>query len=110
MTVSLPDQIKCARRELAMRRNVYPKWVAGGRMKPDAADRELAGMEAIVASLEEEQLVAQPSATHVFLEDGGFVERIDKLSLEQARQVIVRLCGELQVERQKGTRNVRPSL
>jgi hypothetical protein len=101
VTVALADQIKCARRELAMRKGVYPKWVTAGRMKQEAADRELAAMEAIVTSLEEEQLATQPPATHVFLEDGGFVHRIDKLSLEQARQVIVRLCGELQVERQK---------
>jgi hypothetical protein len=101
MTVALADQIKCARRELAMRKGVYPKWVTAGRMKPEAADRELAAMEAIVTSLEEEQLAAQPSATHVFLDGGGFVERIDKLTVEQARQVIVRLCAMLAVERQK---------
>jgi hypothetical protein len=101
MTVALADQIKCARRELAMRKNVYPKWVAGGRMKQEAADKELAGMEAIVTGLEEQWVLAQPLATHVFLEGEGFVERIDKLTVEQARQVIVRLCAELAVERQK---------
>jgi hypothetical protein len=39
--------IACARRELAMRKNVYPKWVAAGRMKQDAADKEIAAMQAI---------------------------------------------------------------
>ena len=43
------EKLACAARELAMRRNVYPKWVASGRMKQEAADREIAVMEAIVA-------------------------------------------------------------
>jgi hypothetical protein len=41
-----------------------------------------------------------PPATHVHLED-GHVYRIDALSLEEARRVIVRLCDDLEVERQK---------
>lgn len=47
MTVSLEDQIKCVRRELAMRQRVYAQWVAGGRMKQEAADKELAAMQAV---------------------------------------------------------------
>jgi hypothetical protein len=52
MTVPLADQIKCARRELAMRERVYPKWVRDGRMTRDAADRETAAMQAIIATLQ----------------------------------------------------------
>lgn len=44
--VSLDDQIRCLKREIAMRQNVYPKWVTSGRMKQDAADREIAAMTA----------------------------------------------------------------
>jgi hypothetical protein len=58
MSVSIPDQIKCARRELAMRERVYPRWVQDGRMKQDAADREMAAMAAIVKTLEGLQQVA----------------------------------------------------
>lgn len=43
------EKLACAARELAMRRNVYPKWVANGRMKQETADREIAVMESIVA-------------------------------------------------------------
>lgn len=43
------DKLKCAARELALRRSVYPKWVRTGRMKADDANREIAVMEAIVA-------------------------------------------------------------
>jgi len=47
MTVTIAEQIKCVRRELAMRQRVYPKWVAGLRMKQEEADRELAAMQAV---------------------------------------------------------------
>ena len=50
--VPLTDQIKCAKRELALRRSAYPKWVQSGRMKRETADSEIAAMEAILASLE----------------------------------------------------------
>lgn len=46
------DKLACARRELAMRKNVYPKWVGSGRMKQEAADRELKVMAAIVDDYE----------------------------------------------------------
>lgn len=41
-----------------------------------------------------------PAATHVHLED-GHVYRIDALTLKQARWAIVKLCDDLEVERQK---------
>jgi hypothetical protein len=52
VTVPLSDQIKCAKREVAMRERAFPKWVRDGRMKADAAEHELAAMRAIVATLE----------------------------------------------------------
>jgi hypothetical protein len=55
MTVSIDDQIKCVRRELGMRHRVYAKWVEGGRMKQDAADKELAAMQAVLDTLLEKQ-------------------------------------------------------
>jgi len=50
--ISLDAQIACVRREIGMRERVYPKWVSAGRMKQDAADRELAAMRAVLATLE----------------------------------------------------------
>lgn len=35
-----------------MRQRVYPKWVATGKMKPEASQHEIECMTAIVASLE----------------------------------------------------------
>ena len=49
--VALADQIRCVGRELGLRRNVYPKWVASGRMNQADADREIAAMEAVLATL-----------------------------------------------------------
>ena len=41
---TLEQQITCLKREIAMRKNVYPKWVASKRMKQEDADREIAAM------------------------------------------------------------------
>ena len=43
---------ECARRELAMRRRVYPRWVATKQMTQDKADREIAMMRAIAERME----------------------------------------------------------
>jgi hypothetical protein len=50
--ITLADEIACIRRELAMRRRVYPNWVKTGRMKPAEADTELARMQAVLTRLE----------------------------------------------------------
>ncbi len=45
------ELIEEARRELAMRRRFYPKWVRAGRIKQQDADRRIDLMEAIVRRL-----------------------------------------------------------
>ncbi len=50
--ISNEDKLKCVKRELGMRRNVYLKWVASGRMKKEQADREIAVMTAVVDDYE----------------------------------------------------------
>src|SRR5712664_1272143 len=35
------EKLKCAKRELAMRLNVYPKWIQSGRMKPEQSAYEI---------------------------------------------------------------------
>lgn len=49
--ITLTDMIRCAERELAMRRNVYPRWIEKGRMKESTANHELAAMERIIETL-----------------------------------------------------------
>lgn len=53
MEVTLDEMIKCAGRELGMRRNTYPRWVASGKMTQDKANHELACMESIYATLKD---------------------------------------------------------
>lgn len=52
MAVSLKDQIACARRELAIRENVYPRRVQRGDMTEVGMKKELAAMSAIIDTLE----------------------------------------------------------
>jgi hypothetical protein len=52
MKVTLLDQVQCARREIQMRRRVYPKRLANGKMTQFVADRETAGMQAIERTLQ----------------------------------------------------------
>lgn len=49
---TLDEQIACVRREIGLRKSVYPKLVARGGLKQADADRELARMEAVLATLE----------------------------------------------------------
>jgi hypothetical protein len=51
-TFSHADLARCAKREVRQRRYVYPGRVAAGRLKQDAADREIAMMQAIQAHFE----------------------------------------------------------
>ena len=50
--ISLEDQVKEARREVALRKVVYPKQVKRGTMTDGQAAYHLAAMEAIVRTLE----------------------------------------------------------
>lgn len=50
--ITIEDQIVCVRREIGMRKRVYPRWVENGKMKMDQADREIAVMEAVLKTLE----------------------------------------------------------
>jgi hypothetical protein len=51
-TISLADQIRCVRREIAMREAVYPRRVSIKKMKQETADHELAAMRAVLATIE----------------------------------------------------------
>jgi hypothetical protein len=49
--MSLQTQISCVRREIAIRKNVYPKWVATGKMRQGEADFEIAAMTEVLETL-----------------------------------------------------------
>jgi hypothetical protein len=47
--ITTADKLKCALRELEMRKRVYPRWIEAGRMGAGRAAHEIAAMEAIAA-------------------------------------------------------------
>jgi len=51
MTASITEQIECVRRELVLRRRVYPRWVQQGKMSQEKSQKELITMEAVLATL-----------------------------------------------------------
>lgn len=59
MTFTDAEKRACAYRELKMRRRVYPRWVADGRMTQAEADREIALMQAIAEDYAEPNLFSR---------------------------------------------------
>lgn len=59
-SISIANKLACAKRELEMRKRVYPRWTETGNMTSDKAAHEIAVMQAIVDDyqerLEDEQL------------------------------------------------------
>lgn len=49
LTFTAADKLACAKRELAMRERVYPRWVKDQRMTQANSEKEIAIMRAIVA-------------------------------------------------------------
>lgn len=50
------EMLSCARRELAMRRTMYPRWVAADKMMQHISDKEIACMQAIVELITEHEM------------------------------------------------------
>jgi hypothetical protein len=46
------EKLKCAQRELEMRKRVYPRWVAENKMTQSFCDREMRVMAAIIEDYE----------------------------------------------------------
>ena len=55
--MTIADQLTCAKRELALRKSCYPGWVRANKITREKADHEIAGMAAIVATLETVQML-----------------------------------------------------
>lgn len=49
--MTLDDQIKCVKREIAMRERVYPSFIARGKLKPHEAEWQLEAMKAVLKTL-----------------------------------------------------------
>lgn len=46
--ITTADKLACLKREIAMRKRVYPRWVEAGRLSSAKAADEIAIMEAIM--------------------------------------------------------------
>ena len=51
LPVPLADQIAEVEHELVLRRRVYPRWIAAGKLTERAAEQKLARLEAVLATL-----------------------------------------------------------
>ena len=51
------DKYQCAQREVKMRRKVYPRWIAMGKMNSERALKEIAIMEAIARDYKPKDLL-----------------------------------------------------
>lgn len=51
--ISRDEKIGQLRREIKMRKSVYPRWVAAGKMKQEEADRGIMVFERILQDYEE---------------------------------------------------------
>jgi hypothetical protein len=49
--IPMAEQIKCVVREVGKRVEFYPRWIDAGRMTKQQADREIALMRAVLATL-----------------------------------------------------------
>lgn len=79
--VSLEQQIACVKREIAMRKRVYPKWVETERMSQHKADTELEHMGAVLLTLES-VLVGYPAGPLVENQEETLPERVSRLEDE----------------------------
>jgi hypothetical protein len=48
LPIDLQDMIATVRRELHLRKAVYPRWVGDGKMQQSRADREIEVMQAVL--------------------------------------------------------------
>lgn len=58
---TIAEQLDAARRELAMRKKVFPGWVTAGRMSREKAQHETDCMAAIVETLDKVKMLREVS-------------------------------------------------
>lgn len=51
MNIDLQTQIKCIKREIAIRKRVYPRWIDQEKMNIEDAKNEIETMEAVLETL-----------------------------------------------------------
>ena len=66
MSYTTQDKIQCLKRELRMRRRVYPRQVRRGKMSQQQAEREQQLVEAMIADYEARQRAIEGEQTTMF--------------------------------------------
>lgn len=77
MSKTEAEMVACARRELILRKNVYPRWIKEGRMTAEKAQYEIECMEDICAVLEKYKMLGEVS------EEMKEMERRRQIKMEQ---------------------------
>ena len=49
--MTIDEQIKEVKREIGMRKVMYPKWVQSDKLRPEKAEHGIAAMEAVLETL-----------------------------------------------------------
>jgi len=57
---TMKELVACVGREVGLRRGVYPKWVATGRLSQDKANKEIAMMQEVYDRLKQQLHEAEP--------------------------------------------------
>lgn len=65
---TLKQQIDCVKREIAIRKNIYPKWI-GSKMSADKCRHEIECMECVLDTLEKLHKVIPPDQPDLFTAD-----------------------------------------
>ncbi len=68
MAVSIDDQIACVEREIRMREQVYPRWIAQRKLTQPTADKQIAGMKAVLDTLQTVKAATPPAQAGLGLE------------------------------------------
>lgn len=84
MTTEVPIdvQIAAVRREIALRKQLYPGWIEAGRLRPNDARAEIAAMEAVHATLTDVQTLRNVRFT------------LDVLPAGELKKIRTRVLGE----------------
>jgi hypothetical protein len=84
LPTSLSAQYSCVLREIQMRKQTYPRWVAAGKMRKAIADQEIATMEAVRETLARLGRIAQ-------------AEQKSLAAIERMLELLESLEGDLEV-------------
>jgi hypothetical protein len=73
-TFSLADQIAELKRELALRRRVYPRWVENGKLSYPLSTHRMGAMQAAIETLERSQYDMHKHAITCWIDPAALIQ------------------------------------